>query len=101
MDMLKQVNGYALTNTNSLLVTDHEQSPPMADIKHPQGQPPQYAPPPGPPPGTSLPSGVAPPPGAPPRTRKLSSQFTTRNHTNQVIKAADVRARDEVRFDFS
>lgn len=74
------------------------------DVKHshpPDSQPPSYAPPPGAPPAqrasnshqtNNQPPSYAPPPGAPPGASRLAA----RNHTNQVVEAAKLRARDEV-----
>lgn len=77
------------------------------DSKHPP--PSSFAPPSGPPPSSSTangqdqrrssiskhppPSGFAPPSGPPPASS--SGRLAARNHTNAVIEAAKVRARDE------
>lgn len=40
------------------------------------------------------------PPSYPPPTNGASRERTIRHHTNQVIEAAKIRAKDEVRFTF-
>lgn len=56
--------------------------------------PPAYAPPPGNPPAGGNPPAFAPPSSAPPAS--ATSRARARHHTNQVIEAGKVRARDEV-----
>lgn len=77
--------------------------------KAPPVDPPAYAPPPGPPPANAATSSEKPPPaqtrtsnapaylppsGAPPAN--AAGIAAARHHTNQVIEAGKVRARDEV-----
>lgn len=76
-------------------------TPFSTDTKHSQQAPvmpadllPNYAPPSHPPPASGS-SSYAPPPGAPP-VGGTNSRFAARHHTNIVIEAAAVRARDEV-----
>ena len=74
--------------------------PPTHNASQPQSkagpQPPDYAPPPGPPPQQAQQASYA-PPSHPPPQQGQSRAKAIYNHTNQVIEAAKVRARDEVR----
>lgn len=76
-------------------------TPYSSDTKHTQQAPvmpadllPSYAPPSNPPPASGS-SSYALPPGAPP-TSGANSRLAARHHTNPVIEAAALRARDEV-----
>ena len=62
-------------------------------------QPPSYAPPSHPPPSHAASTGYAPP--SHPHPRNATNGAATHTHTNQVIEAAKIRARDEVNLETS